>query len=343
MNVLPINDLDIAKFHQNDDGTWKLASSECTSRNLTNYQKHGAFKTLDSISDLANMKLIIEKNHDLKKDHSRAVYLSAIGTFLKKLGPARCGLTSDQHDTIVKRYNASSKNLETDYKANRHNAETFDWDSFASQIIADEKRAREVLYDLETPTSKQISAYADQLMLLMRVLVPDCRGNAATLKIHDHPNVDLGKDNYIIPTPNGHTVIVWNVRKADRIKKGKQPSVIDQDDWDKTRYTQSLHNLLSTPLLNAQLWGALASKFIIKFRKDSEYLFCNENGHPFMNLKDLENPKDKDNRPFDPFSTRIKKLSGKGLQIIRRSQITAVRDAGLTRVQAEEYCKDSHH
>ncbi|KAI8912385.1 hypothetical protein DFJ77DRAFT_511933 [Powellomyces hirtus] len=343
-----LDTLDIAAFYTLPDGHPLIAEKKSiygkrkrAVTNLSKYKAKGAFAHKENVTDISKMKTIVFSCHNLEVDNSEAQAIGTVRLFLKEIGHVPLDMTKEEHLHLLKRYDEAIQILKQPYnqQVEAGEGEVFE---YAPEVAKISQRLEDSssIYDMDYPSNQKILDRQDDVIAATQFLMPHSRSNMATLVNAFHPDADKEKDNLFFPAgKTGTSVIIWNKRKVDRIKKGKQRADEVEDLIDNTRYIQPLNTVLPIPFMEPERVGQLLSKFVNKYRskkEKSKYIFLNRDGKPLMNNAT-------DDKRFEPYRNRVKIATGHNISVIRRSQITRVRDMGLTKQEHTQFAADCHH
>lgn len=339
MSTFSLNTIDINSLFVKPDGTYQAKSHPKEVGWLNRYQAKGAFADLDTIKDINKVRNLIETCHKSKEDKSRSINLGRVRAFLKLAG-SNTGLDKTEHQDLLKRYDVVINSLLEKSRTDRAEGickeeDLFDFEPVHQQAWQNYEN-KKIIYDMELPSDEDIENLQDSIIALTQVSLPHTRSNMATLKNVFHDDANLKKDNVFIPAEKGYSVLVWNERKVDRITMGKLSKEHAEPDYDKQRFVQPLVEKTPIPLMEPEKIGAIMTRFVKRFRKDSLYVFTKTDGTPFVR-------EDKDTHRFDPYLDRVKKVVGHSISKIRKSQITHVRSKNLSQKAQLEYATDCHH
>ncbi|KAI8904909.1 hypothetical protein DFJ77DRAFT_515131 [Powellomyces hirtus] len=309
-----------------------------TVNDLLLYKAKGAFALKENITNISKMKTIVFSCHNRTNENSQAQALGIVRKFLGAVGPLPLDMTKDEHIMLLKRYDESINVLKKTYQqqVDDGEGEVFEYAPVLEKAWENVTRDSSI-YDEEFPSDQKILDLQDSLIAITQLAMPNSRSNMATLVNGFHDDADLKKDNVFLPTgTTGTSVIIWNERKIDRIKSGKPKVGEVQDPIDNTRYIEPLNTVLPLPFMEPERVSEHLTKFVRKYRKNSKYIFIRKDGTPFMN-------ETKDDKRFEPYRARVKIATGQNISVVRRSQITAVRDMSLTKQEHAQYAADCHH
>ncbi|TPX56698.1 hypothetical protein SpCBS45565_g08365 [Spizellomyces sp. 'palustris'] len=352
MATFPLHTADLAGFLNEKSGSYAkdLAKAQ-------DYQRRGAFSSLEKIKDVSFQRSLVKdctatktKNGE-PTQNTYSTDLGLIARIIRNAGHDFCGLDKTEHEELMKPLYNAARDAKKVYKDLGDAGECpmdgtiEDWDAEYIRMRAyNEEQNR--IYDLPCPNKYQIYTLQDAKIGLFSSHFYNIRANYGTLKNFKHPGVNWKKDNIFVYDNDGNASILWNDRKKDRISAAKTSAKKLNDTEDNDRYlNEPFVQSMTTPhfpeiaeSVDPVYVAKELIRFIERFRKESEYIFLNSKGEPF--------------HAIDTFRDHIQcawskatndKDKNYGVRLLRRVQITHIRKRHLKCAASTFMLKQHHH